>query len=101
MWPYLIEAGTKARSLQFVDLNKHEQSFALTYTPQIKLCDETLSRLRQLDEECAKARITLKKPRDLDDFRRGLQALCRIQGKSEHVIFEHICKDVHDKIGFV
>ena len=67
-WPFLVEMGSEARCIQFVDLNRNEQSFNLPYTPQIKACDETLQKLKYLIDECSKAHITLNKPRDLNQF---------------------------------
>ena len=30
-WPFLVELGTSARCVQFIDLNRNEQSFNLKY----------------------------------------------------------------------
>ena len=58
--------GTTARCLQFIDLNKHEQSFELPYTQQIKQADDALGRLMFLKDQCAKCLIDLRSPRSVD-----------------------------------
>ena len=100
-WPFLVELGSSARCLQFVDLNRNEQSFNLPYTPQIKLCEETLSRLKYLIDECGKAHIDLNKPRDLQQFNQSLHKLTMSRQTSEGVIFDQIAKDVKEKAEFI
>jgi hypothetical protein len=50
--PFLVELGTHARCLQFIDLNRHTQSFKLPHTLQIKQCEETLIKLNNLLDLC-------------------------------------------------
>ena len=100
-WPFLVEMGSEARCIQFVDLNRNEQSFNLPYTPQIKACDETLQKLKYLIDECGKAHITLNKPRDLNQFNQSLHKLTLSRQTSEAVIFDQIAKDVKEKAEFI
>ena len=65
-WPFLVELGTNARCVQFIDLNRNEQSFNLPHTFQIKTCDESLNKLQFLMKECKKVHLDLQRPRDLD-----------------------------------
>ena len=80
--------GTLARCLDFIDLNKHEQSFELPYTKQIKQADDALVRLALLKEQCARCLIELRSPTSVDQFQSSVEGLCKGLGKSEAVLFE-------------
>jgi len=64
--PFLVELGTKAKCMQFIDLNREEQVFKLPYAKKLTQCDEALRDLKFLMNEGTRLRIEFKPPSDLE-----------------------------------
>ena len=45
-YPFLIELGTNAKHLQFIDINKNEQVFKLPFAKQLNSSEESLRQLK-------------------------------------------------------
>jgi hypothetical protein len=71
--PFIVELGTKARCLQFIDLNREEQVFKLPYAKQLTTCDDALRQLKFLINEGKKLKIDFKPPSDLESFSQTLK----------------------------
>lgn len=88
-WKVINELG-KLKSLDFVDLNKGEQSFNLPYGHTLKRCEEVLRNLLILELECKNLEITLKGPKSTHEFNETVSALEASLKKTHSSFFDEI-----------
>jgi hypothetical protein len=79
----LIELGTQAKYLQFIDLNRDEQVYKLPYAKQVTNCDEALRELKFLMNEGEKLKIKFRPAIDIEQFDQSLKHLASKTKTSE------------------
>jgi len=71
----VIDALGRLEKAHFVDLNKQEQPFALTYANRIKLCDNTERRIKFLIAKCKEYKIKVERPTSVEIFSRRIEQI--------------------------
>lgn len=99
-WDIMNELGS-LNCMHFIDLNKQEQVFNLTFAPIIKRCEETERRIAFLENECKRYKIKMKRPRDVSSFLDTISKVIKSKKKAANLFFEEIEKDLIGKEKFV
>jgi len=79
----LVELGSHAKYLQFIDINRDEQVYKLPYVKQLNQCDEALRELKFLMNEGDKLKIKFRPAIDIEQFDQSLTQLANRQKTSE------------------
>jgi V-type H+-transporting ATPase subunit a len=88
-WKVISELG-KLDSLDFVDLNRDEQVFNMTYGTQLKRCDEVLRNLAMLEEECKDMGLDLSQPENREELESIITLIEQLHKKSQHSLFDEV-----------
>lgn len=99
-WRVIESLGNK-NVAHFIDLNKSEQLFSLPYAFRLKMCDETERRINYLVNKCKELKVTVNRPKDIEEFTRGINELAEDKRRAMHLLFDTIEADVQDKERFV
>ncbi|CAI2384062.1 unnamed protein product [Moneuplotes crassus] len=92
----------KLNSLHFVNLNKNEQVFNLTYASRVKRCDEAMRKLSTiLESEANRIKLPMYIPSNLDNFRAAVKIQSRLRNRSSQAIFEIIEEDIQKYSKFI
>ncbi|CAI2384126.1 unnamed protein product [Moneuplotes crassus] len=86
--------------MHFINLNKDEQVFNLTYAPFIKRCEETDKRITLIEQECKRHHVSIVKPKSVQEFLWSINNL-QESNKSGELFFESIEQDICEKEQFV
>lgn len=86
-WDIMNRLG-HTETLHFIDLNKDEQAFNLTYAEQIKRAELTLRKIQFIIGECQKTKVEGERPSSAHELELVAQHL--LQDKPEHGFFELI-----------
>ncbi len=52
----------------FLDMNKNKQAYTLTYTDQIKRCEEVERKIAFIEQECERMKLKLWEPHNIEMF---------------------------------
>lgn len=95
-WEIMEKLGIIGR-LHFVDLNKEEQVFNLTYEPIIKRCESTLRRISFIQEECKRNNIKMTPPDSPDHFFNTIDDMRLNIKKNDLLYFETIESEISQR----
>lgn len=87
--------------MHFINLNKEEQVFNLTFAPFIKRCEETEKRISFIEQECKRHNVPMKKPASVQEFLNNMNTMQSQMKKSGNMFFESIEEDIKQKEKFV
>lgn len=99
-WEIMNKLGDIGQ-MHFINLNKEEQVFNLTFAPFIKRCEETEKRISFIEQECKRHNVPMKKPKSVREF---LNTINNMQGrmkKAGNLFFESIEEEIKKKEKFV
>jgi V-type H+-transporting ATPase subunit a len=88
-------------AMHFINLNKEEQVFNLTFAPFIKRCEETEKRISFIEQECKRHHVEMKKPSSVQDFLNNINDMQSQMKKAGNMFFESIEEDIKIKEKFV
>lgn len=88
-------------SMHFINLNKEEQVFNLTFAPFIKRCEETEKRISFIEQECKRHQVPMKKPSSAQDFLNVINTMQSRMKKAGNLFFELIEDEIKQKEMFV
>ncbi|CAI2384160.1 unnamed protein product [Moneuplotes crassus] len=80
--------------IQFIDLNKREQSFNLVYGKEIKRCEETLRNLQILIQESSAWKIPMTTPKTIQELEKALTKIQAKPGQTNSAIFDDIEEEI-------
>ena len=87
--------------MHFINLNKEEQIFNLTFAPFIKRCEETEKRITFIEQECKRHHVPMKKPVSVQEFLINIGAMQENMKKAGNLFFESIEEEIRHKEKFV
>lgn len=99
-WDIMNELGNLS-CMHFVDLNKNEQVFNLTYAPTIKRCEDADRKITYLMGECKKFGVKIRQPDDIKSFLSTITTLITQKKKAANLFFEEIESDVDHKAKYI
>lgn len=67
----------------------------------IKRCEETERKIALIEAECKRYKITLHKPKSVENFLDTIGKMRRVKKKAANVFFEEVERDITDKDRFV
>ncbi len=87
--------------MHFINLNKEEQVFNLTFAPFIKRCEETEKRISFIEQECKRHQVPMEKPKSVEEFLKNINSIQGKMKKAGNLFFESIEEDIKEKENFV
>jgi V-type H+-transporting ATPase subunit a len=99
-WEIMNKLGDTG-SMHFINLNKEEQVFNLTFAPFIKRCEETEKRISFIEQECKRHNVPMEKPISVREFLNTVNNMQSKMKKAGNLFFESIEEDIKNKEKFV
>lgn len=99
-WEIMNKLGDIGR-MHFINLNKDEQVFNLTFAPFVKRCEETEKRISFIEQECKRHRVEMEKPKNVREFLNTINNMQNRMKKAGNMFFESIEDDIKNKEKFV
>lgn len=87
--------------MHFINLNKDEQVFNLTFAPFIKRCEETEKRISFIEQECVRHNVPMTKPKSVQEFLNTINNMQSRIKKAGNMFFESIEEEIKQKEKFV
>lgn len=91
-----VERFGNLESIQFIDLNRGEQTFNLPYGHQIKRCEEALRDLMILTRECRNWDVHLEGPVNIEEMEDCIRRIEKEAGQTNSALFDDIEEEVQD-----
>jgi len=86
---------------QFIDLNKDDGPHTLSFTTQIKQCEEAERRLAYLQDQCRRHFVTINPPENIDGFLHHLNKIKDSKRKAIHLLLDEIMKEIKSQDKFI
>ena len=97
-WEIMNELG-EVSSLQFVDLNEHEQVFARPYSTYVKRCEEMEIKIQNIEQEMGKFGKKINRCENVKAFLKNLRDFLGTRNKAEHTYFEDLESELDERMG--
>lgn len=99
-WSVMNEIGDIGFS-QFIDLNREEAPHSLSFTRQVKQCEEAERKLAYLQDQCKRHIVTITPPDNIDGFMFHLNRIKDNKRKAIHLLLDEIMKEISQQDKFV
>lgn len=92
--PKAIQKFGALGSVQFVDLNKGEQAFNLTYAREVQRCQDTLRNLMILVKESEDWGVVMKAPVGVEEMEEGMRRVESEPGQTNSSLFDDVEEEI-------